>query len=723
MTGNDCIYRFGDIEVAPAEHRISRAGVALSVEPRAFAVLAVLLAHAGRALERDELLDRVWGHRHVTPGVLNRVVAQLRKVLGDDAEHPRYIQTLHSLGYRFIAEVQLIMPPAPAAAAVAVAAKMGSDTAQPTLDATPVLPDTGRHHPTGRRVYDATMRLMPALADPTAAHRVGVRRWGGLVIAAVLAVAVAWWPRHPPAQRPPASVAVLPFTSLGSARDDSYFAEGLAIEMHDALASVSGLTVAALLSPQAAQQWQDAKTVGEQLGVATVLDASVRRDGERLRISAHLSDTTSGYVLWSHVYDREAADVFATQREIASEVVHALLGVLPEADKALAERLMPTANAAAFDTYLKGVHALQGHDDKAASYFDQALREDASFAAAQAGICRAELWRFESAHDRNAFEIARQACQKAESMDPTSSKVRLALGDLYRVNGDVVKAQGYYRPLLDDPARRPAALVGLAIIEADAGRHAQAAAYLRQALDARPGDADITAHMGYQQYQSGHLPEAIATYAQLVEWRPEDSDILAIYGALLLLAGDSERASDALERSVAIEPRASSLNNLGTLRYQAGAYHEATTLYRQATAMEPANYMLWGFLGDSLLVDPQDAAQAKAAYAEAAKLVAPFLQVKRDDAQALAAFGWYQANLGDPERALDYARRSESLAGDASEVAVLNAQTYAVLGDLDAARKRLAIARAQGIDPVRLDTNVVFQRAGLVLAPAHGNAD
>jgi len=725
VNGNDCIYRFGDVEVAPAAHRISRAGVELTVEPKAYAVLSVLLEQAGRAMERDELLDRVWGHRHVTPGVLNRVVAQLRKALGDDAEHPRYIQTLHSLGYRFIAEVQRVVPEAQADVAITADARAASVPSQVATEVTPELPETIRRHPAGRRLYDADANVAPAASDTPADRAPRFRYRGWLALAATLAVAlaVAWLPRHPPAAHPPASVAVLPFTSLGGASTDAYFAEGLAIELHDALAGVNGLTVAALLSPRAGQQWKDAKAVGERLGVATVLDASVRREGERLRISAHLSDTATGYVLWSHVYERATSDVFATQREIAGEVVHALLGALPEIDERLAERLMPTANAAAFDAYLKGVHALRVNDDRAASYFGQALQEDTAFAAAQAGICRAQLWRFESVHDAKAFDIARQACLKAEAMDPTSSKVRLALGDLYQANGDVARAQGFYRPLLDDPARRPAALVGLSIIEADAGRHAQAAAYLQQALDARPGDADIYAQMGFQQYQSGHLPEAIATYARLVDLRPEDGDILAIYGAFLLLAGDSARASDAFTRSIAIKPSASSLSNLGTLRYQAGAYPEATALYRQATALEPKNYMLWGFLGDALLVDSHDAAQARAAFAEAAAQVETYLQVKQADAQALAAFGWYQANLGAPSRARDYAQRSEALPGNAGEVAILNAQTWAVLGDMAQAQRCLSIARAQGIDRVRLETNLIFQRAGLVQAPMRGNAD
>mgnify|MGYP000885191090 CR=1 FL=1 len=95
-------FRFGDVEVDTVGHILTRAGVPQQIEPKAFAVLLALLEHPGELVSRDELLDSVWGHRHVTPGVLTRAIAQLRAVLGDDHHHPRYIQTRHALGYCFI---------------------------------------------------------------------------------------------------------------------------------------------------------------------------------------------------------------------------------------------------------------------------------------------------------------------------------------------------------------------------------------------------------------------------------------------------------------------------------------------------------------------------------------------------------------------------------------------------------------------------------------------
>ena len=102
------IYRFDDVEVRARPIGVRRGDRMIGVEPKAHAVLLQLLSHAGEAMERERLLDTVWGHRHVTPSVLNRIVAQLRRALGDDASNPRYIQTLHGRGYRFMVQPEKV---------------------------------------------------------------------------------------------------------------------------------------------------------------------------------------------------------------------------------------------------------------------------------------------------------------------------------------------------------------------------------------------------------------------------------------------------------------------------------------------------------------------------------------------------------------------------------------------------------------------------------------
>ena len=123
---------------------------------------------------------------------------------------------------------------------------------------------------------------------------------------------------------------------------------------------------------------------GQRRGVAAVLDASVQREGQRVRIRARLTDTATGFTLWSRRYDRELGDVFATQSEIAREVASALVGVLPDAGEGLRRRLAPTRDVAAFDVYLRGLHALASGGDRPAAgvYFRRALAQDAGFARA-----------------------------------------------------------------------------------------------------------------------------------------------------------------------------------------------------------------------------------------------------------------------------------------------------------------------------------------------------
>src|SRR5690554_1791729 len=312
-------FRFGDVEVDAAGHGVTRAGVAQQVEPKAFAVLLALLERPGELVPRDELLDQVWGHRHVTPGVLTRAIAQLRAALGDDHHHPRYIQTRHALGYSFIGalepEPDAAPPPAPVGGATTGPEAPGA--APSADDAAPVLPATDR-------------RLS----------------WMPLVAVVLVLVAVLSWigSRDDGLPRPAeASVAILPFVNLGDDRDDDYFAEGLALEMHDALAGVGGLKIAAQLSPASGiGRGNDARALGRLLDVATVLEATVRRDGERLRINARLTDCSSGYTLWSRSYDHELADVFGTQAAIAADVVDSLRGILPAERDTLAARLAPT---------------------------------------------------------------------------------------------------------------------------------------------------------------------------------------------------------------------------------------------------------------------------------------------------------------------------------------------------------------------------------------------
>jgi TolB-like protein/DNA-binding winged helix-turn-helix (wHTH) protein/Flp pilus assembly protein TadD len=715
-------YRFGDIVVDADAHTLERDGQPQALEPKAFAVLLELLRRAGSLVNREQLLDVVWGHRHVTPGVLTRAIAQLRTALDDDPHHPRYIQTQHALGYRFIGRIEVdATPAAPQSATVdevrsdqapglaATASEAIGADAPVALQSEPAAP------PPTAPAADRRRERIERRQDEQARQR---RAW---YLAALLGILLAWftWQRQatPPPVPREASIAVLPFTTLSDDRDDRYFAEGLAAEMLGALAGVQGLTVAAWLPAEAIDRQLDMPALGRKLGVATVLDASVRRQGSRVRIVAHLSDTTTGYTLWTQTYDRDASAVFDTQTEIAREVAQALVGVLPDAGESLRRRLTPTRNLAAFDAYLRGLQQLINparDDGEAISQFQKALALDTGFARAQAGICRAEIWRFEAQRNVDAFENARLACLRAANMDPTIGVVQMALGDLYRATGKPEQALEHYDRAAADLSVRPLALAGRGQVLAGSGRHDEAIAAFQEALMLAPRDADVHASLGFQLYLADRMPEAIDALRRASELRPGDAYVWSTYGSMLMSVGRNEEARIAFGRSLEIEPIEAVLANLGTLDYQARNFAGAVALYRQAIELNPGNGQLWGLLADSLMADPATASQAPEAFGKAIELTQPFVDLKSDDAVALATLGWYRANLGEAAAARDLARRAEALGSAQSEVALYNAETYAILGDLDEARRQIDLARAAGAPDIRIHSSTGLQRVGLV---------
>lgn len=726
-------YRFGDVVVDASAHTLVRGGAPQPLEPKAFAVLLALLRRPGELIGRDDLLDRVWGHRHVTPGVLTRAIAQLRHALDDDSHNPRYIQTRHALGYCFIG----VLEDGEAAGATEQAAgvpdtasgpssAMETGLAIPESDAGPMLPEGGAAAGGAPEAAAGTL----AAQTPASPRRLP-RRWPWLAAAAaiVLVLAAAWWlhDRATAVPRPAeASVAILPFTTLSDDRDDRYFAEGLALEMHEALAGVPGIKVAARTSPDniAGDGAFDAKALGARLGVATLLDASIRREGSRVRVNARLTDTGSGYTLWTHSYDRQLSDVFDVQNEIADEVVHALLGVIPAQEGAIARRLAPTRSLAAYDAYLRGLDRLQarGEDGNLASavgYFNQALSADSGFARAQAGICRAEIRHFEYARDADAYTRARDACERAAGMDPGLHELRLAFGDLYRVRGESAKAIEQYTEAMEDPAFAADADIGIARVHGANGRAGMALEYLRRALDLRPGDGETWREIGYQQYASGNLDGAIEAYRKATELQPREVRAWSGLGSMYLAAGRRGEAGEAFRRALRIAPSYGVLGNLGTLQYEAGHYAEAARLYRQAAELKPEDYRNWGNLGDALAAQDGGGDAARAMYRRAVELAQPYVDIRSDDAQALASSAWYRANLGEADAARELLARAEALGTERGEVSLWAAQTLARLGDAEQARTRLEAARREGVDPDRIRASPVLRAlAGAALAGA-----
>ncbi|MDQ3222921.1 MAG: protein kinase, partial [Gemmatimonadota bacterium] len=225
------------------------------------------------------------------------------------------------------------------------------------------------------------------------------RWWIGVVTATLLLAALAGYLALSRARAggsaPAASAAVLPFTDLSPGKDQEYFSDGLTEELITSLSGIQGLRVAARTSSfQFKGQHADVREVGRKLDVRAVLEGSVRKSGDRLRVTAQLSSAKDGYQLWSDSYDRDLADVFAVQEEIARAIVSALrvqLGGKP--DSALSAQ--PTRNLEAYDLYLKGRFSWNqrtgGALKEAVRYLEQAVARDSSFARAWAALADAYI--------------------------------------------------------------------------------------------------------------------------------------------------------------------------------------------------------------------------------------------------------------------------------------------------------------------------------------------
>ena len=395
-------YRFDGFELDLGSHRLMRAGRPLAIEPRVFDALVHLLENRDRLVTKEELFAGVWPDEAVSDNALSRTITRLRQSLGDDSRRPRYIETVHGRGYRFVAPVEI-----------------GEQTTAP-----PTAPATGL--PAAPR----RLRLAVALA------------------ALALAGVTGWWllagtDPHPPtrtdasrdaaATLEPLRVAVLPMRDLGGAEESRLFADGLTEQMISVLSQIPGIRV---LSGRTTMTYRDAgrriSEIARDLGAGTMLAGSVRRDGERLRVTVELIDAANEELVWSRQFDTRPEDVFAVQSEVATQVADALQVSLPvTAVRRIREG--PTREMTAYEHYLRGRQAYRQitrtGNETAIQHYEKALEADPGFALARASLAAAYALRqirfgFEEEERTRAEAFARAAL----AADPQLPEAHKALG-------------------------------------------------------------------------------------------------------------------------------------------------------------------------------------------------------------------------------------------------------------------------------------------------------
>jgi transcriptional activator of cad operon len=315
--------RIGAWCVNPASSQISRNGETARVEVRTMRLLLRLAEHAGEVVSSEDLLNHAWSGVFVNQDSVYQAVASLRRLLGDDPKQPAYIETVPRLGYRLVATVSPWADPS--------ISQTGSSRASDSEHSAPAAPDA------------------PTIAGPDVPKKSGPRLGTAFLWAAgaalCLALTVVFLLRGKAAnnnhstssvaaQQPQKSIAVLPFLDLTDEMNQEPFADGMTEELIDKLSKTPGLRV----PPPTSSFYFKGKLwprshgtpqmtiadIARTLGVAYVLDGSVRKSGARLRVAARLIRADGGYVVWSETYDRSFDDILMVQDDIAGEVTKAL---------------------------------------------------------------------------------------------------------------------------------------------------------------------------------------------------------------------------------------------------------------------------------------------------------------------------------------------------------------------------------------------------------------
>jgi TolB-like protein/Flp pilus assembly protein TadD len=446
-------YRFD-----PATGRLWSGSEEIRLTPKAAAVLHVLVTHAGTPVSKDALFTSVWKGTAVSDDALTSCIQELRRALADDSREPRFIETRHRRGYRFVARL---------AAAAAPAAP----------------PDVS-------------------------------------------------------------AIAVLPFADMSPGRDQDYLCEGLAEELINTLTQIAGLRVAArTASFQFRGIGADVREVGRHLGVGTLLEGSVRKANDRLRVTVQLIEVATGYHRWSQRFDRRLDDVFAIQDEIAECVASSLRGTVLSGREKQA-LLRPQTGPEAYEYYLRGRQCLPRMTEPdlktSGEMFERAIELDPNYGPAWAGLAtvHATLYEWFGAKDDDSLQ-AERASQRALELAPGLAEAHVARGSALSL----------------------------------ARRYDEAAGEFEQAIRLNPNLFDAYYYFARASFARGDIERSAELFRKAADVRQEDFQSPMLLGQSLRMLGRLDEAKSASQEGVRRAERALVLNPVDGRALSLGSNH------------------------------------------------------------------------------------------------------------------------------------------------------
>ncbi len=555
-------FEFEDFELDRSAYELRHAGSVVHLERIPLDLLFLLVERRGQLVTRQEIFERIWGKGVFldTDNSINTAVRKLRRALHDPADAPRFVAAVPAKGYRFIAPIR----------------EDGSTAAVPAAGLVSAVPEAS---PTADAVDTSPMTTIKADMPLQKERRRGIL-WsiGGIaLVIAVIAlieqvslrgptttasISTTQSPALPLPDKP--SIAVLPFINMSGDREQEYFSDGITEDLITALSKLPVLFVIARNSTFTYKgKAVNVQQVGRELGVQYVLEGSVRKAGDEVRIDTQLADATTGANLWAERYDRPLRDIFSVQDSTVQRIVTTLNLELTLVHQGWRFQ-RHTDNPEAYDDALRALEYLltptEDGNLKARQMFEKAIELDPKYASAYAdlGFCYLEDWIFQSSNDPRTLDRALQLEQQAIALDDSRAAAHRILSEVYlqKKQYEQATAEAERAIALDpnsaasyndlaqimDVSGKPAEVIGLEekAIRLDPrnrdyylfwegtaytlmGRYAEAIPLLKQHLTRYPGDLSSHVTLIIDYIELGHEQEARAEAAEVLEIDPKFS--------------------------------------------------------------------------------------------------------------------------------------------------------------------------------------------------------
>ncbi|HSB75009.1 MAG TPA: tetratricopeptide repeat protein, partial [Terriglobales bacterium] len=584
------VRRFGAFEINLQSGELRKQGIRLRLSGQPFQLLAILVEHAGEVVTREELHGKLWPADTFVDfdHGLNNAIARIREVLDDSASTPRYVETIPRRGYRFIAPVTDVPP-------LGIFLPAAESRVSPVSNVTPsVLPIEKRA---------ASRRLVLLL--------------GGTVTLALIFAWVLYRTGAPKRAKQPAikSLAVLPLKNLSGDPSQEYLADAMTEAVIGRLSRIHDLRVISRTSVMRFKNTQlSVRDIAGTLRVDAVVEGSVIREGNRIRVYAQLIRADTDEHFWSETYDREMGDVLALQSDVARSIAEKVEVTITgqEQSRLVAARYV---SPEVYESYLKGAIASgnsQADIEKRIGYFEQAISKDPTFAPAYVGLAEAYDAMdtiLVGAPPAEVHPKIISAAQKALELDPQLAEPHALLADVYQARWQWTDAEAEYQRALELNPNDPAAHLGYADWLMCQGRTDEALAYARRARELDPlGVTGVS--IGWILFQARRYDVAIRELRSVVAVHPDYAAAHWFLGFALIGNGQPELAIPELEKTASLMHRSpGSLELLATANARAGHRREALRLLNELKRERETTYVSAGaFISPYLALGDYDQA-------------------------------------------------------------------------------------------------------------------